>query len=500
MKTEGMSQQITALERMDGKYYYALFMEQGTGKTWALLADAERYWKRGKVAGLLVLAPNGVHTNWVLREIPAHMDCDPMAVAWKSGAGAAAARARAKILQPSPRLRILTMNYEALRGGEALDFALQFLQSGPCIMVLDESQKIKNPTSKLTLAVNKLKAHSVARRIGSGTPMDKPPDIYAQMDFLCSGLLGTTNYRAFVAEYAVLANHREPVTDADWAMHRQVQRNPRMATAQIVARDEFTGRPLYRNLEKLNGLVEQHSYRVLKRDCLDLPEKVYQSIYFDLSRAQMAAYELMEENLRIQLENGELTAVSALSSLIKLQQITSGYVVVPGREELLYLEDENPRIQAVVSAVEDVRGKVIVWARFREEVRALGVALRAAGRTVVEYHGGVSAADREVAIDSIQNGEADVFIGVQKAGGTGLTLTAAETTIYCSNEYSAIVRNQSEDRNHRKGTTGTVVYIDIVATGTLDESITRAHQWKTDLAGAILGDKKLNLRGFLPDN
>lgn len=497
MKTKPMPHQQTALDRLDGRRFYALFMEQGTGKTWAFLADAQRYWQRGKIDGLFVLAPNGVHTNWVLREIPAHLDGTPLVGAWRSGASKTYQQALARLTRPAGQLRILTMNYEALRGAAARQFALDFLQSGRMMMVLDESQKIKNPASKLTQEVMKLKTHSTARRIGSGTPMDKPQDIYAQMDFLAPGLLGTSNFRAFVSEYAVLANAKEPVTDSDWALRRMIDRNPRMARAQVVARDEHTGQPLYRNLDKLNALVGAHSYRVLKAECLGLPPKVYQSVYFELSPAQLRAYELMEEELRIELEGGEATPVSALASLVKLQQITSGYVVVPGREELLYIGDGNPRIQAVVDALEDVKGKAIVWARFREEVRALAAALKAAGKVCVEYHGGVNPADREAAIDRLQHGDADVFIGVQKAGGTGLTLTAAETTVYCSNEYSAIVRNQSEDRNHRKGTTGTVVYIDVVARGTIDEAITKTHQWKTDLANAILDGCKLDMRGFL---
>lgn len=499
MKTEGMSQQITALEQMDGKRWYALFMEQGTGKTWSFLADAQRYWQRGKVATLFVLAPNGVHTNWVRREIPAHMEPGTyLAGSWRSGMGKMEGAKLRKLLEPNAtRLRILTMNYEALRGAQARKFALDFMQAGACMMVLDESQKIKNPSSGTTKEVMKLKMQAVARRIGSGTPMDKPQDIFAQMEFLCSGLLHTSSYHAFMAEYAVLANFKEPKTDSDWRFKKQVEKNPRLARAQIVANDEVTGLPMYRNLSKLQRLVGEHSYRVLKSDCLDLPPKVYQSIYFDLTPKQTAAYELMVQECRIMLESGEVTPVTKLAALIKLQQITSGYVVVPGREELMYIGEDNPRIDAVVAAVEDVVGKVIVWARFREEVRALAAALTKAGRTVVEYHGDVKAADREAAIDRLQHGDADVFIGVQKAGGTGLTLTAAETTIYCSNEYSAIVRNQSEDRNHRKGTTGTVVYLDIVATGTIDEAITKTHQWKTDLAANILGDCGLNFHGLI---
>lgn len=498
MKTKGMSQQITALQLMDGKWRYALFMEQGTGKTWSFLADAERYHERGKIDGMMVFAPNGVHTNWVLREIPAHM-CASRVVgaAWRSGANKEQTRQMRKILEPSDKLRVMTMNYEALRGAGARAFAEEFLRSGRMIMVLDESQKIKNPTSDTTKQIMKLKPLAIARRIGSGTPMDKPADIFSQMEFLGSGLLGTDNFRAFVAEFAVLANWKDPKTSSDYAFARQVQKNPRMGFAQVIARDEDTGRPMYRDLDRLQKMVAKHSYRVLKKDCLDLPPKVYTNMYFELSPAQRAAYELMKEEFRIELENGEHTPVSALASLVKLQQITSGYVVVPGREELMRIDGTNPRIESLVEYASTVKGKIIVWARFREEVRALAAALTEAGWKVAEYHGDVKPADREKAIDGLQHGDITAFIGVQKAGGTGLTLTAAETTIYCSNEHSAIVRNQSEDRNHRKGTTGTVVYCDMVAVGTIDESIAKAHQWKTDLAGTILGDSGMDLRGLL---
>ncbi len=502
MKTEGMTQQIEGLAFLDGKRYGALFMEQGTGKTWTFLADAERYYERGKVECLVVLAPNGVHTNWVLREIPVHLYCQHMAVAWPKNLTIKTKQALKKLLQPrqsdgSKPLRILTMNYEALRGPKVRDYLLQFMTSGACMYILDESQNIKNPASGTTKNVMAFREHSVARRIGTGTPMDKPQDIYSQMDFLAPGLLGTTSYRAFMSEYAVLPNWREPKTEADWSMKKQVEKNPRMAHAIIVARDEDTGLPMYKNLDRLNEYVARNSFRVLKADCLGLMPKIYTSRYFELSAKQQAAYELMESEFRIELESGELTPVSKLAALIKLQQITSGYVVVPDQEELMYIGDDNPRIELIGEEVAETEGKIIIWARFREEVRQLASALSTAGRKVVQYHGDIKPKEREEAIDEFQKGEAEIFLGVQKAGGTGLTLTAARKAIYCSNEHSAIVRNQSEDRNHRKGTIGQVTYVDIVAVNTVDEEITKAHQWKTGLAETILKARGLDLRGVL---
>ncbi|MDD9154563.1 SNF2-related protein, partial [Plantibacter flavus] len=124
-----------------------------------------------------------------------------------------------------------------------------------------------------TKKLMELRKYSVMRGILTGTPVtNSPPDIFAQMEFLESGILGTTSYRAFVAEYSELL-------DESSAMYRKmIEKNPRIAKAQIIARDE-DGRPKYKSLDKLRGKLEPHSFRVLKRDCLDLPEKIYSTHY-----------------------------------------------------------------------------------------------------------------------------------------------------------------------------------------------------------------------------
>jgi SNF2 family DNA or RNA helicase len=129
-----------------------------------------------------------------------------------------------------------------------------------------------------------------------------------------------------------------------------------------------------------------------------------------------------------------------------------------------------------------------VWARFKEDLRAIAQAFADEGMKVVEYHGDVNDRMREIAVDTFQNGDADVFVGQPQSGGIGLTLTAAETVIYYSNDFNLETRLQSEDRAHRIGTRRNVVYVDLIATDTIDESIALALQRKSDLAAAVLGD------------
>lgn len=485
MITKGMAHQVQALQRMAGRDAYALLMEQGTGKTWTLLADAERLYAQGKIDALLVVAPNGVHTNWINREIPTHLSGNIIARAWRSGAGARYLKHVEEILKPredgeSTPLRVLAINIDALVTKKGYDFCEKFLRVTTPMIALDESSRIKNPLAARTKALMRLRRYAKYARIASGTPVtNSPVDVFAQMEFLESGLLGTTSYRAFVAEYADVLPVSHPL------MQNMVRRNPRAAFAQIVARNP-DGSPRWRNLDKLQKLLEPHSFRVLKKDCLDLPEKIYKTITFELNADQQRAYDKMQNELRIDLGDETELPVSELSALIKLQQITSGFVNTP--LGIRYVSEENPRLNTLMEAIEDVDGKFIIWARFREEIDAIAAALQAAGISCACYHGGVSREAREAVVDGFQNGNVRVFIGQPQSGGIGLTLTAAETVFYFSNDFNLETRLQSEDRAHRIGTRKNVVYIDIAAEGTIDEQITSNLRRKKRTAAVVLGD------------
>jgi SNF2 family DNA or RNA helicase len=480
-----MRHQLKALQELQGRNAFALFMEQGTGKTWTLLADAERLYAKGEIDGLLVVAPNGVHTNWVNREIPTHMEGNIIARAWRSGASTKYLKHLEELFKPRNQgepvpLRILSINIDALVTKNGVEFCERFLNATKAMIVLDESSRIKNPDAARTKALMRLRRLAKTARVASGTPVtNSPVDVFAQMEFLESGLLGTTSYRAFVAEYADLMPATHPL------MQNMIRRNPRAAHAQIVARNP-DGSPRWRNLDKLQKMLEPHSFRVLKKECLDLPEKIYKTITFELDADQRRAYEKMQNELRIELGDQTELPVSELASLVKLQQITSGYVNTPMGVQ--YVSEQNPRLETLMEIIEDVEGQFIVWARFREELSAIAAALNKAEISNVEYHGGVATADRERAVNSFSGGQARAFVGQPQSGGIGLTLTAAETVIYYSNDFNLETRLQSEDRAHRIGTKRNVVYIDIAAEGTIDEQISHNLQRKQRVAAVVLGD------------
>ena len=134
----------------------------------------------------------------------------------------------------------------------------------------------------------------------------------------------------------------------------------------------------------------------------------------------------------------------------------------------------------------DIDGKVIIWARFRADLRAIESEL---GELAVAYHGGVSNDDRAHAVDAFQNDpKIKYFVGQPQSGGIGLTLTAASYAIYYSNSFDLEVRLQSEDRCHRIGTTNNVTYIDIEANRTIDKKIIKALRDKKSLADMVTKD------------
>jgi SNF2 family DNA or RNA helicase len=495
MTIELYDHQKRALEFARPKFCYALLMEQGTGKTPVVIHDAARRWRERELNGLLVLAPNGVHANWTLRELPAHMpeDVPLVSAAWYSSPNRQESAAIDELFREHNRsaLRVLTMNWEALITKEGWALAQWFANRCQYLFIAaDESQRIKNPKAERTKQLFKLRPHAAVRAILSGTAVVQSPwDAFSQFGFLHPNILQTKSYTAFKAEYAELiqGNHLRHIL-LRGSSEADVER--KMKYTQIVARDPVTGMPKWRNLDKLNALIAPHSFRVLKAECLDLPAKVYTQRYFRMSSKQRRAYDLLREELRLKLEDGTIAPVERIASLTKMSQIVSGYFIVPGTDTVQPIMDpaDNPKLGVLMDELEDCATKTIVWARFRAEIVDIMRQLARAQIPAVEYHGGVSQTGRQQAIDQFQAGEARVFVGQQAAGGTGITLTAASNVIYYSNTWSLEDRLQSEDRAHRIGQRNTVRYVDILAQDSIDDHVSKALRSKTDLARTVMGD------------
>lgn len=515
-KTTPYNHQLRCLAEHGHKRAFFLSAEQGTGKSWIIINNVADLWNAGECDALLVFAPNGVHTNWTLQELPKHMPdwVRWRSAAWKSGMGKRAQEKFDEIYgsrdsAEKRELRIMTMNWEGLDHKKSLEAAMRFATGASRLMIVcdEPSGAVKNPSTQRFKNLLKLKYMSRYRRMTDGTPITQGPfDAFAPYNFLDKNILGTESFFAFKAEYAEMIP--KEILGFDDNGNRCMVPNPLIKNImtrtgsqrvpQIVQKGPG-GQPKYKNLDKLQALLAPHTFRVLKKECLDLPEKIYKTAYFDLTPEQKEAYRKAEKECRLVYENNE-APIAKLHAVTKLAQITSGFFIHPDFEEPVVIPGANPKLDILVERVESIvrqGSKVIVWARFHAEIAAIAAALKEHGVPFVEYHGGVKMKEREAAKIAFQGDDADpesgwaqVMIAQQQAGGTGNTWTAAAYTIYFSNTYSLRERLQSEDRNHRIGQDSNVVYIDIVGQGTIDARIAAALSSKKNVADIINGDGK----------
>jgi SNF2 family DNA or RNA helicase len=474
MKTDPFQHQTECLTQMRDRASFAVLMEQGLGKTKTILDDAEILFNEKKISALFVVAPNGVHSNWVENEIPKHLDAGSEILEYSSNRRSTAKfRKAADLLFKKDfgkrRLRILAMNVEALSsGGAAADLARRFLAAFPCMMVVDESSRIKTPSSARTKRVIALGKHAPYKRICTGTAVTQSPfDLYSQFFFLDPGILGFYSYYAFRHRYGV------------WQ---------RRVASQNGRRWDYEDLMKYVDLDDLWRRISPHSYRRTKAECLDLPKKIYKIAYVELTPLQKNLMSRVLEHGVLEFDDfSELTPLQ-ITRLLRAQQIIGGFMPESSKP----LPGKNPRIDALLETVEDHPGKVVVWARFRAEISAIVFALREAYGygAIVEFHGGVTAKGKMINAEKFQNDPSTRFLVGQQQSGMGVTLHAAETVVYYSNSFSYEQRYQSEDRAHRIGLRHPVLYIDLIARDTVDERIREVLRKARKIAGKILDEQR----------
>jgi len=473
-KTEPYAHQRQAWKESWGRDYFALFMEMGTGKSKVAIDTIGALYEAGEIDTALILAPKGVYDNWVQGEIPTHLPerIKRKVLRWQPTVSKKFLRELKDFAIPKLRepgyLHLFVMNIEAFSTGKGAETALDFLKLNPkSIMIVDESTTIKNRQAQRTKNIIKCGRVAKYRRILTGSPITKSPmDLFSQCDFLAEKCLGFNSFFAYQNRYAVVQKR----------------------TMGARSFNEIVG---YRRLDELTAKLNVFSNRVLKEDCLDLPDKIYQSWNVPLTTEQKHAYDQMRKLALAQLENGELaTTQSVLTQVMRLQQIACGHLRTDDGE---LQELKNNRLSNLMEIVEEVQGKAIIWATWSHDLEAIADALsrRFGPEAAATYYGATPQDERQRIVNDFQNPEHPLrfFVGQPKTGGYGITLTEANTMIYFSNSYDLEIRLQSEDRAHRIGQKKPVTYIDMLSPGTIDEKIIKALRGKIDLAGAVLGEQ-----------
>ena len=467
-KVKPYQHQLTALEKSWRKDEYGYFMEMGTGKTKVLIDNLAMLYDKGKVNAALIIAPKGVYRNWLSQEIPKHLPShiDHKTVLWTALTSKTKDKEYQQLFKQDFDLHILLMNVEALSTKKGVEFADKFLRCHKTLMAVDESTTIKNPKAKRTQSILKLGKLAKYRRILTGSPVTKSPlDLYSQCSFLNDHLLGFTSYYTFRNRYAVM-----------------IDRNFGGRRVQIVGS--------YQRLDELSELLKPFSYRVLKEDCLDLPEKIYMKRELELSDEQKKAYYTMKSAALAQLKGKISTAPHVLTQLMRLHQITCGHFTA---DDGSIQEFKNNRMTELLDLLDEMEGKVIIWANYVYDIKQIVNAIsdEYGEDSIVEYYGAIESKKRQKNIEKFQDPKSSVrfFVGNPQTGGYGITLTAANNVIYYSNGYDLEKRLQSEDRAHRIGQKKSVTYVDLITKDTVDEKIVKALRKKINIASAIMGEE-----------
>ena len=466
-KTKPYAHQLTALEKSWNKENFAYFMEMGTGKTKVLIDNLAMLYDKGKIDGALIVAPKGVVKTWYEQELPTHLPdhIENVSVLWQPNITKGQQEKLESLFEIETALHILVMNVEALSTDKGVKFATKFINSHKAMMAIDESTTIKTPTAKRTKNIIGIGQNAKYKRIMTGSPITKNPlDLYTQCEFLDPWLLDFSSYYAFRNRYAEMKT-----------MHVHGR------SIQVV--DKF------QNLGELSDTVKQFSYRVLKEDCLDLPPKVFIKRHVTLTPEQKKVYEQMKKAAIAVLNGKVTTTMTVLTQLMRLHQITCGYVAA---DDGTTQQVESNRLNELMSVLEDTDGKVIIWANYQISVSEIMQALtkKYGANSFVHYYGLTPQEDRQDYIRKFQNDpECRFIIGTPQTGGYGITLTQANTVIYYSNGYDLEKRLQSEDRAHRIGQKKTVTYIDLIAEDTIDEKIVEALRKKINIASEVMGEE-----------
>lgn len=493
-RTEPFPHQHAEFEATRDLEHRGLWWEMGVAKTKVVVDTASWLWLTGKIDGVLVMAPSGVHTQWVDDEIPKHAPLQVLdsldKFVWFTSKASALYFQKAwdKFLKrPRPAgLSVMTMTYDSLMTEAGAQAAKKFLMSRRVLLVLDETTVIKTPGSKVTKRVLAMAKYAPYRRVLNGTPgTDSPFEFYSQVKVLNPdawkplGIDGADAFRTFFGVYEK-RQLKEPKT---------VKGNGGR-TWQMTHFDHLVS---YKNLDEMARVVAAHGSRLLKRDVFpNLPPKLYSKVYFDLTSRQRKAYDDLRDEYRTWLASGDLvTADLAIVRFTRLSQICSGYLPVDGEDEPTALVDpkDNPRINLLEDVIADIPGKFIVWGRYNVDIDLISALLRRLGIVHVTWDGRTSEEDRRTGKQRFVEGDARAFVAKpSSSAGRGLNLQVADTVVYYNNSFVADDRLQSEDRAHRPGIHHPVKYIDLIAQGTIDTKIVDALRKKRETAALVTGD------------
>jgi hypothetical protein len=510
-KTKPLDHQRAHFEKHAREARFALLWEQGTGKTKEMIDELALMIAEKRIGCILLVAPNGVHRNWLTDEIPKHMPDEirdrihPFIYQSNKASTKWHKRALDRCVGIDGKLPMLIFSYDGFMTDAGKKAAWRLLQRGDCCYILDEAHHIKTPGAKKTKSILASSKYAPVRRIMTGTPIAVGPfDLYSQLKFIDEHIwddIGCSTFAAYKTFFGV------------WEKGYNKKQGR-----------EFPILVRYRNLDILQKKLDKISTRVLKDDVLDLPPKLFTTRYYEMTRQQAEIYETLKSEFMYDHGNGKFTNASlAIVRLLRFQQVLCGYLPFEdelGNRGVEVIPGGNPRLDLLHECIEDLPHQAIIWARFTKDIDLILDRIKAMGKRAGRYDGQCGSDELERTKRGFNAGELDFFVGNQSMGSEGLTLNAGKSTIYYNNTFRYIHRRQSEDRNHRFGQDGAVhefealpddpyaafrepgevqrtpsgpvrgvLYTDLIAQDTVDEHFVRNLLAKQALSDQITGDR-----------
>lgn len=479
--------QKQAIERAIKIGDFALFFEQGTGKTRTTIEILKfKFNQRGRIMRTLIITPPLVIPNW-RDEWLMFSKIEKKKVIPLYGSQIKRLSTFQKSIGDNPDGLVFITNYEALL---MKNLFMEFVRWTPECIVFDESHKVKSPSTARSKkafelanpwnALIRKPAEKPYTYLLTGTPvLNSPMDVFQQFKVMDGGETFGGNYFAFRARYFRDRNSQMPKDRyfPNWE-------------PMTLAKDGVDG------VGEINTKLHQKSMRVTKLECLDLPEELSVTLKVGMSPEQERLYTEMKRDFLTFYNSKACVATLAITKALRLLQITSGYVSAwtPGQDEgpIEHTLPETPKRQALSDLIEEITSaghKVLVWAVFKQNYQTIREVCEGLKVKYVEVHGEVSDGKKRANVEAFKSDpEIKVFLGHPGSGGIGLNLTCASYSIFYSRSFSLEHYLQARARNHRGGATAKVTHYDLVAEGTIDELVLEALENKQTMSDSLLAN------------